>query len=92
MKFQDLKADTRTATGNGPARQLRMKGLVPAVVYGRGKGSEAISINARDLEKVLKDSKAAQVMLNLAIEGGSVRPVMIKEIQSDTLSRQVSPC
>ena len=89
MKFQDLKADSRTATGNGPARQLRMKGLVPAVLYGRGKDSEALSITARDLEKVLKDSKAAQVMLNLSIEGGAVRPVMIKELQVDTLSHRV---
>ena len=77
--------------GNGPARQLRQKGLVPAVIYGPGKDSEMLSINARDLEKVLKGSHTIQVLLNLNIENGGseTRKAMIKELQSDPVSRQI---
>ena len=37
MKFIDLNANKRMEQGNGPARRLRQKGLVPAVIYGPGK-------------------------------------------------------
>ena len=77
--------------GNSPARQLRQQGMVPAVIYGLGKTPEMLSINFRDLEKVLKHSKTVQVMLNLNISNGSneTRTVMIKELQTDPVSHEM---
>ena len=91
MKFIDLNATKRMGKGNGPARQLRQKGLVPAVIYGPGKSSEMLSVNARDLEKVLKGSHTIQVLLDLKIENGGVetRKAMIKDLQTDPVSRQM---
>lgn len=91
MKFIDLNAKKRTGKGNSPARQLRQEGLVPAVIYGPGKAPEMLSVNFRDLEKVLKDSHKVQVLLNLNIENGGreTRKAMIKELQTDPVSRRM---
>lgn len=91
MKFIDLNANKRMEQGNGPARRLRQKGLVPAVIYGPGKEPELLSVNFRDLEKALKTSKTIQVLLNLNISNGSseTRSAMIKELQTDPVSREI---
>ena len=44
MESQTLKAEVRTAGGKGPARQLRLKGLIPAVFYGPGKSPTNLTI------------------------------------------------
>jgi len=89
LKFIDLNANKRTGKGNGPARQLRLKGMVPAVVYGPGKSPEMLAVNFRDLEKILKHSRTIQVLLNLHMEGGETRPAMLKELQMDPVTREV---
>lgn len=89
MKFIDLNANKRTEKGNGPARQLRLKGMVPAVIYGPGKSPEMLAVNFRDLEKILKHSRTIQVLLNLHMEGGETRPAMLKDLQMDPVTREV---
>lgn len=91
MKFIDLNATKRTEKGNGPARKLRQKGLVPAVIYGPGKAPEMLSINSHDLEMVLKGSHTIQVLLDLKIENGKseMRKAMIKDLQSDPVSHRI---
>jgi len=91
LKFLDLSATKRVGKGNSPARQLRQKGLVPAVIYGPGKAPEMLSVSFRDLEKVLKGSHTIQVLLNLNIEngGGEIRKAMIKELQTDPVSHEM---
>jgi large subunit ribosomal protein L25 len=49
MDTVKLKVDERELTGNGPARRLRAEGRLPAVVYGKGTESKAISISVEDL-------------------------------------------
>jgi len=46
-----LKAEKRSPDGKGAARQLRMKGRVPAVIYGRGREPETLSLPMAELEK-----------------------------------------
>jgi len=92
LKFIDLNATKRTQTGNGPARQLRREGMVPAVIYGPGKTPEMLSVNARELEKVLKSSRSIQVLLNLKITDGGgeeIRPAMLKELQRNPVSHEM---
>lgn len=89
MKFIDLNATKRTEKGNGPARQLRQKGMAPAVIYGAGKTPEMLAVNVRDLEKMLKHSKTIQVLLNLHMEGGEARPAMLKDLQMDPVTHEI---
>jgi len=66
-----------------------MKGMAPAVIYGPGKEPEMLSVNTRDLEKILKHSKTIHVLLTLHMEGGGTRPAMLKELQMDPVTHEV---
>ena len=81
MEFLELKAKPRTTKGNSPARALRRDGAIPAVIYGPGKASVALSVNVYDLEQALKGAGGRQIFVDLAIEGGEIRKAMLKELQ-----------
>ncbi len=90
MQAVELKAKTRTKTGNGPARVLRREGFIPAVIYGAKTKPLSLMVSARELENALKKSGSGSTMLNLTIEdaGQDAKVVMLKELQRDPLSRR----
>src|SRR2546428_84287 len=49
-----LTASTRQSTGKGAARQARFRGEIPAVIYGRGRDTQPLAVEAKALEKALK--------------------------------------
>ena len=55
MASANLAAELRTETGKGAARKLRATGRVPAVVYGHNRESQSLSVNARELAKLLEE-------------------------------------
>lgn len=88
MDIIDFNATKRTLKGNGPARRLRREGSIPAVIYGPKMTPELLSVNSKALSKVLKTSSAGQALLSLNMgDDASKRTVMIKELQSDPVSR-----
>jgi len=84
----DLQATVRKSVGNGPARVLRRSGQIPAILYGRGTEPVLLSVNTKELEKILKKGNFGQFILNLVIQNGKevTKPAMIKELQSHPLS------
>jgi large subunit ribosomal protein L25 len=72
-----LKVSAREPAGSRSARRLRREGKVPGVVYGGGDDPVAFQIDSRDLRVVLQSAGA---VLDLAIEGGSASPVVVKEL------------
>jgi len=90
LELIELKSNIRTTTGNGPARSLRREGQIPAVLYGPKTDPVLLSVDSKELEQVLKESTAAQVILNLIIQNGetSNKTAMIKELQTHPLSRK----
>lgn len=90
MELIELKTNIRTTTGNGPARRLRQKGQIPAVLYGPGTESVLLSVNISDIDRILKKGRIAQALLNLVIlnnEETSTKTVMVKELQHHPVSR-----
>lgn len=90
MELIELKTNIRTATGNGPARRLRQKGQIPAVLYGPGTESILLAVNISDIEKILKKGRIGQVLLTLVIPNNgdtSTKTVMVKELQLHPVSR-----
>ncbi|MBL0715017.1 MAG: 50S ribosomal protein L25 [Desulfosarcina sp.] len=88
MDFLNLNANTRTTRGNGPARVLRRAGQIPAILYGSGNEPTPIAVNTRELELVLKSSRAGQVFVTLAIESIGARRALLKELQRHPVSGQ----
>ena len=88
MEKIDLQATVRKSVGNGPARVLRRSGQIPAILYGRGTEPVLLSVNTKDLEKILKKGNFGQFILNLVVQNGKevTKPAMIKELQAHPLS------
>jgi len=83
METMELKARVRQESGKGPARRLRSSGMVPAVFYGSGSEGLTLTVNARDLLKLLREREES-LFVKLKIEEGGreeERLSMIKEIQ-----------
>jgi len=91
LDIVNLNAESRTAVGKGPARTLRREGKVPAVLYGPTSDPVMLTVNARDLETVLKKGRGGQSLMKLNFENGSQtqRTVMLKELQVHPLSREM---
>lgn len=91
MELIELKTTLRTVTGNGPARQLRRQGQVPAVLYGPKTESILLAVPAVDIEHVLRKGHLRQAVLSLSIDGGPekiVRTAMFKELQTHPVTGQ----
>ena len=76
-----LTARTRTTSGKGAARQLRRSGQLPAVVYGRRDETESLALDTHELSRLLSRIHAATTVIDLEVDGGEPRPVLIREIQ-----------
>ncbi len=75
-----LKAARRSDTGKGAARQSRMRGQIPAVIYGRGRESVALTLTVREFERALAGHSAGSTVIDLSIDGESVK-TLVREIQ-----------
>jgi large subunit ribosomal protein L25 len=88
MKQVEISAQLR-GTGKGAARQLRMKGSLPAVLYGKGVDSVALFIDRKSFERIYKRDRNA--LLRVSIErpdGADVRNAMVKDMQIDVMRNE----
>jgi large subunit ribosomal protein L25 len=81
-----LQADTRTVTGKKVAH-LRHEGRLPAVVYGHGVASESVSVDAHEFD-LLKRHVGASTLVDLTVDGGKARPVLVHAIQVNPITRR----
>ena len=90
MEQFEINATVRKKTGNGPARELRRGGRIPAVLYGPQTEPVLLSVNVRELEQIIKKGNIGSAILNLVIQNGKkvTKPAMIKEFQSHPVSGQ----
>src|SRR5712692_11415452 len=75
-----LAASPRTETGKGAARQARFRGHIPAVIYGHGRDSQPLLVDAAALEKALTGVEPASTIIELALDGKTLK-TLIREIQ-----------
>jgi large subunit ribosomal protein L25 len=88
MATVSFNATARQATGKGGARTLRSKGEVPAVIYGHGREPQALTLNARDLDKMLGHIQAESTVIEVSF-GGTTAKTLIREIQRHPIKRQI---
>jgi large subunit ribosomal protein L25 len=75
-----LAANPRTTTGKGAARQARFRGKVPAVIYGHGRDTQPLEVEAKALEKALTGVEPASTIIELSVDGKKTK-TLIREIQ-----------
>jgi len=80
-----VTAEVRTTRGKNEARRLRVRGFIPAVLYGAYKDSVAVGLNPKELTRILNSTTGHNTIFNLAIEGGENTPVMVVDSQRDPI-------
>jgi large subunit ribosomal protein L25 len=75
----------RTTRGKNEARRLRVRGFIPAVLYGAYKDSVSIGVSPKELAHILNSKTGHNTIFNLAIQGGENTPVMVVDSQRDPL-------
>lgn len=87
-----MKAENRTSAGKKTAKDLRKKGLIPAVVYKSGKDALNLQLATSDLEEALHTKAGENVLIALKIQGiekAKDRTVIIKEVQRDPVKDKI---
>jgi large subunit ribosomal protein L25 len=82
-----LTAMSRAQSGQKLAA-LRREGRLPAVVYGHGVESSAISLDAHEFEQ-LRRRAGSNVLVDLVVDGRRPQPVLVHEVQLDVITRKV---
>lgn len=84
-----LKVNERSELGTDRVQRLRAGGIIPGVVYGKGKKTQALKVSIKDIHRVKGGSVAENVVLDLVIgEEGKTpvkKTVIVKEIQKDSI-------
>jgi len=80
-----VAAEPRSARGKNEMNRLRVKGLNPAVIYGAGKDAVAISVNPKDLHKILHSGTGHNTIFDVVVAGGETTPVMMVDWQMDPI-------
>ena len=88
MASASLSAETRTETGKGVARKLRAAGRIPGVIYGHSREPQALSLNARDLDKLLSTIAAGSTVVELSL-GNATTNTLIREVQRHPFKKQI---
>jgi large subunit ribosomal protein L25 len=82
----ELVAQRRVILGKKVAG-LRRDGILPAVVYGHGHDSESIQVDARAFDD-LRRHHGRNTLLDLTIDGGKARPVLVHQIAEHPVKRR----
>jgi large subunit ribosomal protein L25 len=80
-----IAAETRNSRGKNEARRLRVKGSMPAIVYGAQGNPEPVAVSPKEIGKILNSKTGHNTIFNLSLAGGDNTPVMIIDWQYDPI-------
>jgi len=85
-----LDVELREKRGKGVARKLRATGRIPAICYRRNADPVPVSLDPRELDRLLrKASSGINTLIDLKVAGGGDfdgRQVLVKELQRDPIT------
>jgi large subunit ribosomal protein L25 len=84
MEWVKIKAESRKEKGSNVCHQLRKKGLVPGIVYGRKEPEEQLVVNLKELSEMLHKGVR---LIDLAFPTKTEK-VFIKAVQMDPISEK----
>ena len=81
-----LQVEPRESSGKSKNKILRRTGLIPAVVYAKGKKSESLQVPSKEFMRLLHEHHIESVVLMLRMKGEDVKKhkdtaCLVKEIQ-----------
>jgi len=75
----------RSSSGKGAARSLRRLGQLPGIIYGRGRESQSITVDAAALQRLLARGGSSSTLLEVSIDNGEPVQALIRELQRNPL-------
>jgi large subunit ribosomal protein L25 len=82
-----LAAAARSGTGKGAARSVRREGRIPGVIYGGGDPAEPISLDYREVNKLIYAGHFLTTIFDIEI-GGAKHRVIPRDYQLDPIKDQ----
>jgi large subunit ribosomal protein L25 len=85
-----LQAVRRETIGKNEAVRLRQSGKIPAVLYGgSSKIGESLSVDPKELSRILHSKTGVNSIVSLAIEGVPDTQVLVKHYQIDPVTHRL---
>jgi large subunit ribosomal protein L25 len=81
-----IQGTIREETGKGPNRRLRAAGKVPAVLYGHKSQNAALTVDPKDLLRILRSQAGENTIFQLNVPGRETVNCLIKEYQLEPVS------
>jgi large subunit ribosomal protein L25 len=86
-----IEVKDREHRGSRDARRLRRGGLIPGVLYGRGKKPHAICVEERELRRALTGGHGLHAILDVVLEGQkTTHPSVLKDYEQDPLRGMIT--
>ncbi len=80
-----LEAHPRESGNKNMARRVRMGGKIPGVLYGAGKNSLSVSVDPRQVTRILNSKTGHNTIFDLALNGGEQTKAMIVDWQYEPI-------
>jgi large subunit ribosomal protein L25 len=85
METFTVEGKIRDTRGKGPARRTRLTGMVPATLYGGRKEAVSLSVNAKQVAKILRSETGHNTIFTVTVAGSGDERAMVKDWQVDPL-------
>jgi large subunit ribosomal protein L25 len=86
-----LEVQQRERRGSADARRLRREGLIPGVLYGRGKSPHPFSVRERELRRALTGPGGLHAILDVVLDGQkTTHASILKDYQQDVISGRLA--
>ncbi len=72
-----LEGQQRTAGTKNDARRVRAAGKVPAVLYGAGKNAQSLSLDPRQVSRILHSQTGHNTIFDLTLEGERTKAMIV---------------
>ena len=72
-----LEAQQRTPGTKNDARRVRVSGKIPAVVYGAGKNSMPVSVDPRQVSRILHSATGHNTVFDLTLDGDRTKAMIV---------------
>jgi len=76
-----VTAEARSSRGKNEARRVRVSGRIPAVIYGAFKDPVSVSVNPKDILKIIHSKTGHNSIFDVEVPGAEKTPVIVADEQ-----------
>jgi large subunit ribosomal protein L25 len=86
MESFTVEGKIREERGKNASRRTRLTGMIPATLYGAHKDAIALTVNTKQLSRILRSETGHNTIFSVVVGGGKEEKAMVKDWQVDPVS------